>query len=286
MTYRTRAGIALIVLVHALAGCDNAATTPTAPTPVASGEAPPSSGGILMKGTVSDTAFRDLPGARVEILNGPHAGAATIVDAHGEFSFTGLFDETTQFRATSEGHVASVRTLQPLCERCNPNWWINFTLDVLDPPVNVAGAYTLTIVADGTCTMLPPDTRSRSFTATIPEAMAPAPVPGGVVVVPITSATVVREWDVIGVGVAGNHVAFWLETLVEQLAPNRYLSFAGQAAGPVDSSLPPTIVLPFTGTITNCVPTEAGRFEDCYQSSAAARVSCTSSKHQFVLTRR
>ena len=194
--------------------------------------------------------------------------------------------QTTQFRATSEGHVASVRTLQPFCDRCNPNWWINFTLDVPDPPVNMAGTYTLTVVADGTCTMLPPDARSRSFTATIPEAMAPAPVPGGLVVVPITSATVLREWDVIGVGVAGNHVAFWLETLVEQLAPNRYLSFAGAGRRTGRSSLPATIALPFAGTITNCVPTEAGRYEDCYQSPSAARVSCTSSHHQFVLTRR
>ena len=240
-----------------------------------------------MKGTVSDTAFRDLPGARVEILNGPHAGASTMVDSHGEFSFTGLFDDTTQFRATSEGHVASVRTLQPFCARCNPNWWINFTLDVLDPPVNVAGTYTLTVVADSTCTMLPSDARSRMFTATIPQDMRPAPVPGGVVVVEIASATVLPEWDVIGVGVAGDHVGFWLETLVEQLAPNRYLSFAGQVAGSVDRSNLATIVLPFAGTIEDCVTKSGtGRYEDCHQGQLATRTGCGSINHRFVLTRR
>ena len=288
MTKRTAAGIALIVLVHALAGCDGAAVAPpTAPTSVASGDPPPSSGSIQMRGTVSDTAFRELPGARVEILNGPHAGASAIVDARGEFSFRGQFDETTEFRATSAGHLASVRTLQPFCAQCNPNWWINFTLDVVDPPVNVAGTYTLTVVADGMCTMLPSDARSRTFTATIPHDMTPAPVAGGVVVVPIASPTVLPGWDAIGVGVAGDHVGFWLETLVEHLAPTRYLAFTGQAAGPVDTSKMATIVLPFAGTIEHCVlQAETGRYEECWQSQSATRTACRSTHHQFVLTRR
>jgi hypothetical protein len=287
MTNGTRAGIALIVLVHALAGCDaGGPAPPTGPTPIARDEATSSPGSIRMKGTVSDTAFRKLPGARVEIQNGPHAGASTTVDGSGEFSFSGMFDETTQFRATSEGHGASVKTLQPFCERCNPNWWINFTLDVLDPPVTVAGTYTLTIIS-GACAMLPSDARSRTFTATIPQDMTPAPVPGGAVVVAIASATVLSGWDTIVVGVAGDYLAFWLETLVEQLAPNRYLMFSGQAAGPVDSSDPARIVLPFAGTIEDCTTrSEGAPFMDCHRSQAATRTTCTSFDHQFVLTRR
>jgi hypothetical protein len=287
VTNGTRAGIGVIVLVHALAGCDGAVpVSPTGPTSVARTEASASQGSIVMRGTVSDTAFRELPGARVEILNGPHAGASAIVGGDGEFSFTGVFDESTQFRATSEGHVPSVRTLQPFCARCNPNWWINFTLDVLDPPVTVAGTYELTIVA-GTCPMLPSDARSRTFTATIPQDMTPAPVPGGAVVVAIASATVLPRWDTIGVGVAGGYLAFWLETLVERLGPNRYLAFSGQAAGPVNPSDLATIVLPFSGTIDDCTTrSDAAPFEDCYRSAAATRTTCTSTDHQFILTRR
>jgi hypothetical protein len=287
MTNTTRAGVALIVLVHALTGCDDAGQAlPTAPTPIARAEALSSQGGIVMRGTVSDTAFRELPGARVEILNGPHAGASATVDGSGEFSFTGAFDDTTQFRATSEGHLASVRTLQPFCERCNPNWWINFTLDVPDSPVTVAGTYALTVTA-GRCSMLPSDARSRTFIATVPQEMIPAPVPGGVVVVAISGATVLPGWDAIGVGVAGDYLAFWLETLVEQVAPNRYLAFSGQAAGRVDPSDLATIVLPFAGTIDDCTtPSEAGTFMDCYRTPQATRRTCTATDHQFVLTRR
>jgi hypothetical protein len=37
--------------------------------------------------------------------------------------------------------------------------------------------------------------------------------------------------DAISIGVAGNYVALWLETLVEQVAPNTFLAFGAQAAG-------------------------------------------------------
>ena len=240
-----------------------------------------------MKGTVSDTAFRDLPGARVEILNGPNAGMSTTVDARGEFSLTGRFDETTQFRATSEGHVAAVRTLQPFCVRCNPTWWINFTLDVLDPPVNVAGTYTLTIVADSSCTMLPSDARSRTFTATIPQDMAPAPVPGGLVVVPIAECD-----SPAGMGHHRRGRRRRPSGLLARDArgatraePVSVVYRTGRRAGRyIDAGNDrPAIRRHNPGLRPE---SEAGRYEDCYQSSSAARVVCTASSHQFVLTRR
>ena len=43
---------------------------------------------------------------------------------------------------------------------CNPNYWVYFTLATLVPSVNLAGNYTLTFIADGSCAQ-----RRRSGTA-------------------------------------------------------------------------------------------------------------------------
>ena len=202
-------------------GCDKDSPSPTAPTaanvPAATNPAP-LAGSILMSGTVSDTAYRRLARAKVEVLDGPQAGLTATVDARGGFSMIGLFDETTRFRATVDGHISSTRTLQEFCARCNPNWWINFTLEVPDPPVNVGGDYTLTFTANNTCTMLPEDMRSRTFTATIP---ATSSAPPAEAFFRVGGATLFEDWDAISIGVAGGYVALWLETLVEQMHQTR-----------------------------------------------------------------
>lgn len=274
--------IGLVVLVPGVLGCNKDASLPTAPSAASLIPTLPPPGTVFMKGTVSDTAYRHLAGARVEVLDGPQAGLTATADARGEFSMTGLFDETTRFQATVGGHITSTRTLQPFCARCNPNWWINFTLDVPDPPINVGGDYTLTFTANNRCTMLPDDMRSRTFTATVPATSPALPAnasfrAGG--------AAFFEDWDAIGIGVAGDYVALWFETLVEQIAPNTFVSFAGQAADRVGSSNISPIEMPFHGRIEYCVTTATpGRFADCFQGQANVR-RCESS-HQLTLTRR
>ncbi len=83
---RSLSGILLLLAVHGLAGCTR--STPSSPSPV--------SGGLFIQGTVSDTAFRPLAGARVEVLDGPQAGLSTTANAQGEFSLTGTFDDGTR----------------------------------------------------------------------------------------------------------------------------------------------------------------------------------------------
>lgn len=285
MMSATWAGILFLLLLPGSLGCNKDRPSPTAPTvlspPPATDPTPPV-GGLVMKGTVSDTAYRTIAGATVEVLDGPQTGLSTTTDGRGEFSMTGLFDETTRFRATAEGHGTSVKTLQPFCERCKPNWWINFSLEPPNAPVNIGGDYTLSFVANVTCTMLPNDMRARTFTATIPETSPALRVDA---FFRVGGASFFEDWNAISVGVAGNYVALWLETLVEQIAPNTFLAFAGQAAAVVDTSNPSTIVLPFTGSIEYCVSTaELGRYADCYQGRATVR-RCESS-HQLTLTRR
>ena len=187
---KTSSSLLLVLLVSGLPGCNNDTTSPSR-RPITN---PPPAGSMHMRGTVSDTAYRSLAGATVEVLDGPQAGLSTTADARGDFSMTGVFDEATRFRATAEGHVASIRTLQPFCERCNPNWWINFALEVPDSPVDIGGDYTLTFVANDTCTMLPADMRSRTYTATIPVTSSAIPADA---FVRVGGATFLEDWNAI-----------------------------------------------------------------------------------------
>jgi hypothetical protein len=103
MTNRTRAGFVLLVLAQGMAGCDDSRSPVS---PAAPPGTPGSVNGELISGTVSDTAFRPLAGARVELIDGPQAGMSTTSDAQGSFSFTATVDDTTRFRASKEGHVS------------------------------------------------------------------------------------------------------------------------------------------------------------------------------------
>jgi len=283
---RMRGAIAVGVCAAVLCSCGgHSAAAPSAPSAPAPAN-PPGTGIGFMMGTVSDTAFRPLAAATIEVLDGPQAGLTTTADAAGHFSLSGTFDETTRFRATKSGHVTSTRTLQPFCAPCNPNWWINFSLEVLTPPVTMAGEYTATFIADNVCTMLPSELRTRTYTATIPAATPPGPA-NAYYEVTFGSQVFYQDWNVGGFGVAGDYVGFWLETLVEQIAPNTFLAFGGLAAASIGTAARSTIVLPFAGSIEYCVTTAAvGRYEDCYQHRAAADAQCTSDHHQLVLTRR
>ena len=93
----------MIVLV-AVAGCGESPSAVTAPSAmVVSATTPvPTASSLEVKGTVSDGAFRGISGARIEVLDGSQAGATTLTDRRGEFSFSGTFADNTRFRATRD----------------------------------------------------------------------------------------------------------------------------------------------------------------------------------------
>ena len=281
---------AILFLTLTVASCGNrrpvplggAVSSPLEPSPVGAATAP-SDGTLFIRGTVSDTAFRSVAGARVEVVDGPHAGLSTISDVAGGFALTGNFDEETRFRATKDGYLIATQTLQPFCAPCNPHRWIHFSLEVPAAPVNVAGDYALTFVADPLCQMLPTDVRTRTYTTTIPPATNGNPANA---YYPFAVSGALEGWTVLDMGVAGDYVGIWLETLVEQIAPNTYLSFGGLAAAFIGTSPGPSIVLPFDGSIDYCVTkSDGGRYEDCYRGPAT-HARCGSTHHQLILTRR
>jgi hypothetical protein len=226
---------------------------------------------------VYDTAYRPLAGARVEVVDGPQTGQATTVSSTGEFSLAGAFDDMTRFRAIKDGYVTAIRTRSSAS-------WITFELGVLAPPVDIAGDYTMTFVADGSCVSLPDELRTRAYATTIPAAANASPANASFSI-PVSSA--LKGWDVQGMGVSGDYVAVWLETLVEQLKPNTFLLFSGLASASIATSHGTAITLRFDGLIDYCTTkAEPGRHQDCWAGSAAEHRQCVSANHQLIFTRR
>src|SRR5262249_11938595 len=155
----------------------------------------------------NDTAFRPLPGATVEVLDGPQTGMSTIVDAEGSFSLSGTFDDATRFRAAKEGHLTTTQVSRTVP---NAGRYLDFHLEVSAPPVNMAGDYTLTFIADSACVGLPDDMRTRTYAATItPSHPTNIPTANTNFQVSLSGASFLPSHDSFPIGVAGDFVMFW-----------------------------------------------------------------------------
>ena len=155
-----------------LFGCgDSSLAPPTSPTQLPSPVTPdpprPSPlSQTRFNGDVYDTASRRVAGATVEILDGPQAGVVTTTDDAGNFSFTGSFDDTMRVRASKPGHVSKTQTSRVACDMCAR--YIGFQLELEIAPIDLAGGYTLSFIADSAaCASIPETARARTYNATI-----------------------------------------------------------------------------------------------------------------------
>src|SRR4051794_14289338 len=100
------------VVTLTLLSCSSAPSLPTEPPATVVSTSPaPAPDDAFIKGTVFDTANRPLAGARVQVLDGSHAGTTATVTANGEFSMVGTFEEGTRFRATIDGYISDEEIL-------------------------------------------------------------------------------------------------------------------------------------------------------------------------------
>jgi hypothetical protein len=283
-------GVVLLAFAGGMAACDSSrASMPTAPTPVP--QPVQQSTTIFVNGFVYDSAFRTLAGAIVEVLDGPQAGLSATADATGRFTLTGNFDDSTRFRASKEGHVDSIGTLTPRCATCSGARYIYFIVGVLAQPVEIAGEYRLTFIADGTCTDLPSELRTRTYNATITPVSNSRNPPNTSFQVAISGAQFLKGYESFPIGVAGDLVAFELRGegpyLVEEVAPNTYIGFDGRAEASVGTSRVSTISASFQGWVDYCaLKSPMGQYYECRAGLATARVECESKSHQLILTRR
>ena len=283
--YACRVVLSLAVLAATSVGCGDS-TTPTSPSATASVPQPTR---MQLIGFVSDSAFRPLAGATIDVVSGPQAGMSATADANGQFTITGDFDSATNFRASIAGHRTATQSWTCATgASCSGSGsarpYLAFYLAPLVPPLNIAGDYTLTFVADPACTAFPTELRTRTYAATIlPAALKNTPADSSFVV-KVSGASFLPRLDSFQVGVAGDYVAFFLDAghdapVVEQLAPDSYLAFSGNSAATVSA---PSTSMAFDGWIDYCLNSPLGFNNGCSSGTG----HCQSSNHQLILTRR
>jgi hypothetical protein len=252
---------------------------------------------------VLDTGFRPLTGARIEVLDGPQRGATATADTAGQFVLSGTFDGNTRFRATKDGHVAATQVWNcsvPACAQ-GAKPWLGFYLNPTVTPVDLGGEYTVTFIADSACSDLPAEARTRTYAATI--ARDSSAGPNGSASTSMTATlrggSFLGSLDSFPVGLAGDYADFWLHgghdpAVVEQLAPNTYLAFSGNAPATVGTR-PPKLSMLMDGWIEYCVSSSPlGKFYTCGKDGAGTviagaaitRARCDSPNHQLIWTRR
>lgn len=190
--------------------------------------------------------------------------------------------------------MTATATILPVCDRCNPKRWVHVFLNMLDPPVAIAGDYTLTFIADSACVNLPDELRTRSYAATIGPADLnwpgyPAHSDTSLKVTPVGSAFP-GGLNNFYLNVAGNYIAVSLGDhtdpgITERVAPDTYFAFGGWAATSAETPVS-TISTPFQGWIDYCVNPQMGDRYDCTPAPTVTRARCESAKHQLILARR
>src|SRR5580765_976372 len=127
-----------LALCLALVGgaCTNS-PTPTAPAVLTTTTAPAPAQRVIssVTGRVGDTAGKALAGAKVEIVDGPQAGASVITDSLGRYKFSGTFGDAVTLRATAECYAPATQTLNfgILCPDCLGTINFEFRLSVTVP---------------------------------------------------------------------------------------------------------------------------------------------------------
>ena len=223
----TRAWVlSMIVLAVGVVGCgtDGGRTfTPVSPTNVTQPPQPsaPVVNVPLVSGTVSDTAYRPLPGATVSVVEGPGAGTSAVTDGEGRYSLAGAFGSASRFQGSKEGHES---VTVPLGRFSSSRLFFN--LPRLQPPVPFLGAYSLTVIADSACTSLPPALRTRIYETAV-RRLEPPPSTSTYFEVSIAGPAFLAGFTTaerfVG-AIAGNDIRFWVGSedgqpaFVEQLS--------------------------------------------------------------------
>jgi hypothetical protein len=296
--------VLLFALVHASAwACSReAGRTPTGPSTSPAADVvvtrPLTNTSNAITGTVTDTANRPLHGARVEVAEGSEAGMFTLTDSNGKFSFASVdgITESTQFRATKEGHIAATTSLREHCGDCGAFRWLHFSLGSLAQPVNIDGDYTVSIIAEGRCAAIPEEVRTRTYVAAIRQNDMVGRPPGTSFNVTFTDPQMLDQYRKFSIGIAGDYVSFYLGNLdgtpsmadpgvAEQIAPNRYFSIGGSGAATV--AVPVTsIIATLDGYVDYCELNSAMGSSYSCQTGVIKRTICESSGHRLILTRR
>jgi hypothetical protein len=248
---RTIAAGAVVLLT----ACGRDSVTTPAPTPTPTPTPTPAPQGFVLRGMVWDTAYRPLDQARIEAMDGPQAGAVTTSNAQGQFSFSQSFTQGLTLRASKDGYVTAQQSVMPL--GYSSPFYASFTLASPMPSLDLTGSYVVTVTADAACTTLPPNTVSRSYTATINRRSSRDTAYIGRLGGAAFATGPYVPYDSFVANVFGSFVnfGFWnlendeMNGVVEQLGPEAYLGIRGEAGATFEGD---SIDVPFSGLIAYC----------------------------------
>ena len=138
------------VLMAFAFGCgDRPSPSPTAPDVNPGVSSSPPAGQTHIRGSVSDTVRRPLPGALVAVLDGPLAGTTKLTDAEGKFELTGTAAGTATLRVSLDGFQTKTQSVSWRTSTSGAGVDGFIQLDTLEPPIGLdPGDYTLTIAID------------------------------------------------------------------------------------------------------------------------------------------
>jgi hypothetical protein len=268
------------VLLLFSVGCGNL-KSPAQPTPIQ--QTPQPLREFLLSGSVADTAYRSLTGAKVEVIAGIGAGTVTTTNEHGRFFMPGTFTGTVTMKASKEGYRSEAVTVprHPLPTPTPPDVKLDsyFTLQPDGPSVNLEGEYILTLTADSACANLPDAARTRSYSVTIALGSRPSTFIGRVSGAGLISSPFSPFF---AIGVAGDFARTTLGVL-EQLDATSYLAVAGGVGATVG---PSGITSPLNAQFVHC-PNQPvmspGEYWWCGADVQSA--DCSSVNHQLTLIR-
>ena len=279
----------------AFVGCDSRRPTvvPTSPSPVPTQPPGPSTlKTYSVAGDVLDTAFRPLPGARVEVVSGSHAGAVVATDDEGHFTLGGEFSGDTTLVASKEGYRSQTYVVSS--ERFSNasgeiHAWARFYLESPEPIANLTGTYSFTITADSACSNLPDELRTRTYTASAIHGERP-----GLFVGSLSDARFMRytacsnspscTWTLnrFSIGVAGDFATV-LFTIVEALGEKDYLLIDAFGQASIAQS---GITSSLEGLISYCPSAPTLIDQGTFGCLEPGRVQCESGRHRLALVRR
>ena len=238
-----------------------------------------------LSGSVNDTAFRPVGQAKIEVLDGPQAGAVTLTDDAGKFRFAETFTAELTLRASKAGYLEKSDHITNVIGTSQRN--IGLSLESATPPTNLAGNYLMTFSADAACTSLPPVARSRTYSAVIVgEASGGGTrfqgrLGGASFAPPGPSLT---RYDSFFVAVFRDFARLLFDdpsfgtAIVEQLGPEMYVGIMGTAEGLIT---PSTSELPVSGRFEFCDKKADAPFVQC----SIIAIVCDPSNHHLTLTR-
>lgn len=261
-----RALIGFLMMMLTVSGCGSSSS------PTSASRLP---GPTTLRGTVFDTALRAVSGAKIEILDGPQTEASVTTDASGRFTVIGTFNSGTRFRTTKDGFLPATNTyLGTTCGACG----FDVYLATDAPPLDLAGDYALTLVADSACTNLPNVALRRTYAAKIvPMAASELPVKTSFRVTLVGGSFLFQDHYNFVIRSAGDFLKFSVESLVEQIADGA-VEFGGSGEASVGASTVSTFTAPFDGQVDYCEPSGS--------SAVCAHTRCASENHRLILERR